>query len=203
MRLLPYRNLLRFGVLLTLLTVAASGAEQVDVSSVRFNSVRSPNGASGNWYEAAVNLTVRPKTGAPSQMVGRVRVSLLVAFELPASPGAERRLEYHRAEAECPALEPGRSDIRFYLPPEIVKRNSLHGDPKYWGVELVVDGKPLLASRAAYCSLLAGPDQRKTFQKSGVAEALVNEGVMLPQYLSPFANEYPRNTPSFVRKEPR
>lgn len=202
-RLMPFRAAVRFGVLLSLLSAAVEGAEQVDVTAVRFSNQRAPNGSPGNWYEAAINLTVRPQTGVPSQMVGRVRVSLLLGFELPAAAGAERRLEYHRAEVECPALEPGRADIRFYLPPEIVKRDSLHGDPKYWGVEVVVDGRPLPASRAAYSSLLAGAEQRKNFQKRGIAAAVANEGVLLPQYLSPFVNEYPRATPSFVRKEPR
>ena len=97
----------------------------------------------------------------------------MVGFELPATSGAERRLDYYRSEVECVALEPGRADVRFYLPPEIVKRDSLHGDPKYWGVEVTVEGKPLLASRAAYSSLLAGAEQRKNFQKRGAAAAIL------------------------------
>jgi hypothetical protein len=201
---MSYRNFPRVVAVFALLGAVAVGrAELVEVSAVRFGNLRAPNGSPGNWHEAAINLTVKPQTGAPSQMVSRVRVALLVGFELPATSGAERRLDYYRAEVECVALEPGRADVRFYLPPEVVKRDSLHGDPKYWGVEVAVEGKPLLASRAAYSSSLAGVEQRKNFQKRGAAAATVNEGVLVPQYFSPFVNEYPRATPSYVRKDPR
>jgi hypothetical protein len=112
-------------------------------------------------------------------------------------------LDYYRAEVECVALEPGRADVRFYLPPEIVKRDSVHGDPKYWGVEVAVEGRALPAARAAYSTSLAGAEQRKNFQKRGAAAAAANEGILVPQYFSPFVNEYPRSTPAYVRKDSR
>ncbi len=163
--------------------------------------MRAPTGATGNWFEATLALVAKPAPG--SQMVPRVRVSFLVAFELPAPAGGERRLEYYRAEAECVALEPGRADVRFYLPPEIVKRDQLHGEPKYWSVDMAVEGKPVAVGRAAYASSLAGAEQRKNFQKRVGVAAVVNDGLLIPQYLSPFLNEYPRATPSFVRKDGR
>ncbi len=178
-------------------------AEPVEVTTVRFSNVRAPNGSTGNWLEADVALNVRPAPGSVSQMVSRVRVALLLGFELPAPPGGGRRLEHYRAEVECAALEPGRVDVRFYLPPEIVKRDRLHGDPKYWGVEVRVDGKPLPASQGAYVAALAGAEQRKNFQKRAGAAAAANDGLLAPQYLTPFLNEYPRATPSFVRKDAR
>ena len=92
--------------------------------------------------------------------------------------------------------------MRFYLPAEIVKRDQLHGDPRHWGVELAVEGRPLPAGRSAYSSNLAGAEARLAFQKRAPAAA-VNDGVLVPQYLSPFAGEYPRATPSFVRREMR
>jgi hypothetical protein len=122
---------------------------------------------------------------------------------LPGPVGGERRLEYYRAEAECVALEPGRADVRFYLPPEIVKRDQLHGDPKYWGVELTAEGKPVPAAKGAYSTTLSTSDMRKNFQKRAATGAASNDGLLLPQYLTPFVNEYPRATPSFVRKELR
>lgn len=175
----------------------------MEVTTVRFTNVRAPTGSNGTWLEGTLGLTAKPGPGAPGQMVPRVKVSLLLAFELPATAGAERRLDYYRAEAECVALESGRSDVRFYLPPEIVKRDQLHADPKYWGVELAIDGKPVPAARAAYSGSLPGNEQRKNFQKRGSASAAANDGVLLPQYLTPFVNEYPRATPSFVRRENR
>lgn len=192
-------------VALSLALVAASvaAAQEVEVSSVKFANLRAPGGATGNWLEADVALNVRPAAGSPGQMVSRVRVALIVGFELPAPAGGERRIEHYRAEAECVALEAGRAEVRFYLPPELVKRDQLHGDPKYWGVELTAGGRPVAAGRAAYSATLATADQKKNFQTRAATAAAANDGLLQPQYLTPFAGEYPRTTPSFVRREPR
>lgn len=175
----------------------------VEVAMVKFSNLRAPGGSPGNWYEADIALNVRPAHGAPAQMVSRVKVSLLLAFDLAGASGPERRTESYRAEAECVALEPGRANVRFYLPAEIVKRDQLHGDPRQWGVEIAVDGRPLPAARPAYSGNLAAADARRAFQKRGATAAAGNDGVLVPQYLSPFAGEYPRATPSFFRRELR
>ncbi|MBL9188865.1 MAG: hypothetical protein JNK23_15385 [Opitutaceae bacterium] len=182
---------------------ATMAAADVEVSVVRFNSVRAPNGSAGTWLEADVALTVKPPPGAAGQMVPRVRVALTVAVESPGPAGGERRLDYYRSDAECVALEAGRANVRFYLPPELVKRDQLHGDPKYWGVEITAAGRPAAAVRAAYATSLANAEQRKNFQSKAAGAAAANDGVMLPQFLTPFSNEYPRATPSFVRREGR
>jgi len=101
------------------------------------------------------------------------------------------------------ALEAGRADVRFYLPPEVVKRDGLHGDPKYWGVELAVAGRPITAARGAYSATLTTAEQRKNFQGKGGQAAAGNDGILQPQYLTPFVNQYSRATPTFVRKEGR
>lgn len=180
-----------------------SFAQEVEVATVKFSSLRAPNGSAGNWLENEISLIVKPLAGTPGLMVSRVRVGVLLGFELPATAGASRRLEHYRAEAECVALEPGRASVRFYLPPELVKRDQLHGDPKYWGVELAVGGRPVPAVKAAYALSLASPEQRKNFQTRGAAAAAANDGLLLPQFLTPFVNDYPRATPSFVRHEVR
>lgn len=191
--------------ILALLLVISSvlRAQEVEVTTVRFANLRAPTGSNGTWMEADVQLNVRPGPTAPRDIVSRVRVSILIGFELPALAGGERRIEHYRADAECVALDAGRSDVRFYLPAELVKRDQLHGDPKYWGVELAVAGKVLQASRNAYSSSLHSADQRKNFQTRGGAAAAANDGLFQPQYLTPFVNEYPRATPSFVRRESR
>jgi hypothetical protein len=197
-----FRAVLASSAILGIATGIAA-AEEVEVTTVRFANVRAPSGSPGTWYEADVALTAKPSPGALGQMVSRVRVAMLIAFELPAAAGGERRLEQYRAEVECVALEAGRANLRFYLPPELVKRDQLHGDPKYWGVELSAGGRPLAPTRQAYSTTLAGAEQRKNFQRRAGAAAAANDGILLPQYLTPFANEYPRATPSFVRKEAR
>jgi hypothetical protein len=183
--------------------VAPSSNPEVEVSAVKFANLRAPHGSSGNWYEATIALDVRPVPSTSGRMVARVRVTLTLGFELPAPPGGERRMEFYRAEAECVALETGRSDVRFYLPPELVKRDQLHGDPKYWGVELAAAGRAIPAGRGSYASSLPVAEARKSFQTRAAAGAGINEGLLLPQFLTPFALEYARATPSFVRRESR
>ena len=180
-----------------------AAAQEVDVATVKFTNLRAPNGGPGNWLEADIALNVRPAPGSPGLMVSRVRVSLLVGCELPALAGGEHRTEYYRAWAECVALEAGRADVRFYLPPEIVKRDQLHGDPKYWQVEVIVGGRAQTMGRAGSSPALATAEARSNFLARNSAAAAPNDGLLLPQYLTPFAGEYPRATPSFVRREPR
>jgi len=181
---------------------AVFAAEEVDVSAVKFTpNVRAVSGA--NWFEADVELDVRPGPGETGRMVSRVRVTLAIEFDLPAVAGGERRTEMFRAEAECVALEAGRADVRFYLPPELVKRDQLHGDPRWWGVEVTAAGRPVPPGRASYSSTLATPDARKNFQARAATAAAANDGLLQPQYLTPFWNDFSRPTPSFVRRESR
>lgn len=185
---------------------AATGtrtADEVEVTSVKFSNLRAPTGSVGNWYEADVALEARPLASTSGRMVSRVRVTLTLGFELPAPAGGERRIEYYRCEAECVALESGRADVRFYLPPELVKRDQLHGDPKFWGVELTAGGRAVPAGRAAYSSSLPSGEARRNFQTRASTPVLANDGLMLPQFLTPFVNDYPRATPSFVRRDAR
>ncbi len=182
--------------------VGATAAE-VEVTGVKFSSVRPTNGAPASWLEAAVTLDAKPAGNLAGRMVSRVRVALAVAFELPAQAGAERRLEFYRAEAECVALETGRAEVRFYLPSELVKRDQLHGNAKYWGVEVAVAGRALPAGKGSFAPTLGSADSRKNFLTRAATAAAANEGLLVPQYLSPFAGDYPRATPSFVRREAR
>jgi hypothetical protein len=136
-------------------------------------------------------------------MVSRVRVSLLVGFELPAPTGGERRIEHYRAEAECVALESGRTSVRFFLPPEVVKRDRIRGAPRFWSVEVAVAGRAMAPSTAAFSSTLSTAEARRNFISVAGADAARNEGILLPQYLTPFIYEYTRTTPSFVRPAAR
>ena len=202
MRVLPRRLLGLLVPLALFCTIASTAvAEEVEVSGVKFATVRPPNGGNGTWLEADIALNVRPAPGSVGTMVSRVHVTLTLGFELPGGAGGERRIDHYRAEAECVALDAGRADVRFYLPPELVKRDQLHGEPKYWGVEVAVAGRPVPAGHAAYSTTLATADQRKNFQARATTAAAPNDGLLQPQYCTLFTGEYPRATPSFVRRE--
>ena len=199
--------MLRFTHLLVLLSalqaVVLAQSQEVEVANVRFTTVRAPLGSVGNWLEMDVQVMARPLPDAPGPMVSRVRVNVLLGFELPAPAGSERRLEHYRAAAECVALEPGRTSVRFYLPPELVKRDRLRAGPRFWGVELTVAGRPIAPATAAYAPALSTAEARRLFIAAASADAVRNDGILLPQYLTPFIYEYPRDTPSFVRPDAR
>ncbi|MBI5768169.1 MAG: hypothetical protein HZA93_10260 [Verrucomicrobia bacterium] len=191
-----------FALLAWLVVTPLLAVQDVEVALVRFSpNVRAASGA--NWFEADVQLEVKPPASAPGRMISRVRVAIFLQFELPAAAGAERRSEFYRAEAECVALEAGRADVRFYLPPEIVKRDQLHADPRWWGVEVAVASKPVPAGKGAYSATLTAADSRKNFLTRAAAAAAPNDGLLQPQFLTPFVHDYPRATPTFVRREAR
>ena len=181
---------------------APAPAPSVEVVNLRTNQVRPSNGGPA-WLETTLSLNVRPPGGGPAPVVAAVRVALLLAFELPGSAGGPRRTQAYAAAVECVALEPGRAEVRFYLPPEILKRDQIRGDPKFWGVELIAGGEALPAARTAYSANLGPPAARTEFQRRWAPAAAANDGILQPQHLTPFALEYPRSTPSVVRREPR
>ena len=59
------------------------------------------------------------------------------------------------------------------------------------------------AARSGYAASLPAAEARKSFQTRAAAGAAANDGLLQPQFLTPFAHEYPRATPSFVRRESR
>ena len=196
------RSLVSFSALACSVATSVVAAESVEVTTVRFGSARAPNGAPEPWFETEVVLAVAPPAEGGSRFVSRVRVGLVLGWELPAALGGSRRIDTYRAEAECVALEVGRASVRFYLPPELVKRDQLRGPPKLWQVTLHAGGRAVPPSRAASVAALAEAAAMRAFAVAVATGAPANDSLLLPQYLTPFASAYPRSTPSFVRREP-
>jgi len=147
-------------------------------------------------------LNVVPPPDAPGRMLSRVRVQLWVGIDSPPLTGSPVRTEYYRAEVECLALPSGRSEVRFYFPPEWVKRDQLQGAPRSWAVELAVAGRAVAPARAASATALGEPAARRAFLVAALAGAPTNDGLLQTQYFTPFAQEYSRSTVTFVRLEP-
>jgi len=185
-----------------LVVPAACGAEVVEVNTVRFALAHPVNNTAASWLEATVVLNVAPPANAPGHMVSRVRVLLAVSWESPALAGGSPRTEYYRSEVECVALPAGRSDVRFYFPPELVKRDHLQGSPRVWAVELAVEGRTLQPARGATAIALGEAAARRAYLSAVAIGAVANEGLLQPQYLTPFLLEYPRTTVTCVRREP-
>lgn len=182
----------------------AAGLSPIEVAKVRFSF---PNaGSKGKWCLTEVELQPRGGVGADNRMfLNRVKVTLSLgvnSVKLPA--GAKVPDTYYRASAEAVAVETtgGRSIFRFYLPPEIVKRDQITGDIKYYLVELTADGKPLKLEKENVSFLTLGtPQLVDSFKAKVASDSGINEGVLLPQYLTQFDNNTSLPAPSFIRLE--
>lgn len=175
---------------------AGEGA-RVEIQAVRFGQARAPGGGDA-WTEALVELAVVPNTdgGIYARWADRVRVALSLGVRTRAGDYA-----FYRASAEAVALESGRAMFRFYLPPEITRREQLAtAEPYAWMVEVAVDGKPLPASPRAVSGVLNTPEAVRSFKDRVARSSTSNDGVLVPQYESPFANAYAGETPTFVRR---
>lgn len=175
----------------------------VEVAGVKFNPVRA---GSGTWYETEVEIQARPGIAVDNkQFINRVKVTLnLGIFSVKAPAGSKVPDAYYRASAEAIAIEAtgGRSVFRFYLPPEIVKRDQITGDQKFYLIELFVDGKPLpLTKNHVPAATFSKPEIVESFRAKVTGEAGANDGILLPQYLTPFANAGSPPPPSFIRVE--
>ncbi len=192
-----------FSALVPASAQTASPPPPIKVATVRFNSLRAD---AGTWHVTEIELQPRGGEGAKNRnFIDRVKVTLnLGVFSVKAPAGAKVPDTYYRASAEAVAVEAtgSRAVFRFYLPPEIVKRDQITGDLKFYLVEVFVDGKPLpLDKESVSLTTLSKPEFVESFRGKVAGEAGVHDGILLPQYLTPFANAGSPPAPSFIRLE--
>jgi hypothetical protein len=181
-------------------SAVAQSADRVTVARVDFRLVRLPLAPQREWFEIMVELEARPADGAAGQVTERMRVALELSFEF-APVAAERRFEFYRTSAEVVGLMAGRNMVRFYLPPERVRRDALRGAPKYWRVLLTSSAGGSMTAVERFSETLANVSVWESFEQKLSGEAAKNHGVLLAQYLTPFATEYPESTPTYIRGE--
>ena len=177
------------------------GAEdRVEVANVRFNTLRPPDGSSDNWFEVDIELDVRPAASSPGRVTKQLRVVARLAYDRPGGENS-RRWEFFRASGELVGLAAGRAHVRFYLPPEIVKRDSLAGAPEFW--EVAISGKSLAQQNppGRMSPGLSVAEVQQGFRDKLATEGQANDGLLQVQYMTPFATAYPRSTPTYVRHE--
>lgn len=163
----------------------------VEVANVRFDRVRP------DWYQVDVEVDVDAAPGNTSRYVNRVGVTLHLGFKLV---GASGEFQFYRAEATAVALKHGRSHIRFYLPPEIVDRDRLTGAADFWTVDLRVGNEAMPRSSKQVSSSLPNPAALESFLAKINSEAAANDGILVPQFQSPYAwSQGSQAAPSFVR----
>jgi len=170
----------------------AALATMVSVQTVNFGSAQAPGG--GAWGEVDVELSIKPV--GSRQWADRVKVTLAIAYSV--DEGGKTSVKSYRATAEAVSLEAGGSPhFRFYLPPEVIKEYKLKDTADYYGIEITVGGVKLPPTKKNASSKLDTPDKLSHLLASGTE----NNGILLPQSLSPFAHDTNKSAPSFVRAE--
>jgi len=174
-------------------------AAQVEVTAVKFGTQRYGR---DTWLEVDVELLAKPGGRANAgEFVNRVRATLTVAFEATDARGLKKNT-FYRTSVEAIAIEGGaRSSLRFYLPPEVVKRDKLRTDADYYVVELEAAGEPQPAAKPSASQKFTSLDSVKNFLTKAQTDAVLNDGLLMPQYLTPFAGDPQKPTPTLLRRE--
>ncbi len=196
-------SLFVLGAGLARLNAQAPSAEPVlvEVANVRFDSNVRGLGPGENWYEVAIEVDAKPaKVSGSDRHVDRVRVTLNLGIENTVD-ASKNGFDFYRASAEAVALEGGKSTIRFYLPHEVVKRDGIRGDAKYYSIDLEAEGKQQPPSRKSFSNAFTTPASLQSFQSRASSESGANDGILQPQYLTPFAFASGKPSPSFIRTE--
>jgi len=182
---------------------AQTPAEPVlaEVTNVRFDSNLRGLGPGESWYEIAIEVTAKPdKPRGTDRHVDRVRVTLNLGIENTVDQ-SKNGFDFYRASAEAVALADGKSFFRFYLPHEVVKRDGISGDAKFYSIDIEAEGKQQPPSRKSFSGAFATPASLQVFQSRASSEGGPNDGIMQPQYLTPFAFSSGKPAPTFIRIE--
>lgn len=142
------------------------------------------SGPGGRWHETMIEVAARPAPENPTRHVSRVEVVLEIGYET--LRGGARGFEAYRAATTAVALPEGRSRFRFYLPPEVVARDRVNGDLRYWFVEIVVAGQPQPTTSRHVGAGLTSPAALERFRAEVGARATQNAGVLRPLHRTPF-----------------
>lgn len=189
----------------SLVSAQEGGRAAVEVRNVNFNLINA--GQRGNWHETEIQLDVRrannPEANNP-RFASNLQVTLYLCFQV--GRGDDAQLIYYTADVEVAAMEVGtRQDrVRFYIPPEIVKRDRIaRADPFAFMVELRADGNEIPLSgestRRVSSNLQSGEAVRNFLDQVG-SNARINDGILMPIYYTPFINDRRADdAPPFIR----
>lgn len=164
-------------------TLGASAADQpVEVSgSVDFKS------DVGNLKWNAIYIDLRanknPKPDAPNpQYVDDIEVTLTVGYDHGSS-----KFSFYQASMTLISLKQGeKKRIAFFIPREIVERDTLPREPDFWTIDIAIEGQelPMVKDRAS--SSVADAARLSSFKNAYSSKISETEGILMPAHLSPY-----------------
>lgn len=182
-----------FFALLGFLVVAAN-AQDVTVDKVKFNSLRD------YWVEIEIQLTCNGNSAPDARsdkFLENIKVKPYLAY--PKGESADEFV-YFTSEVEILVMEQrDKNNVYFYLPGAVMKRDRLKY-PKYFYVELEINGEIVPPSKSAFKGIdLTSIPNMKSMTESG---ADLNKDVLLPHYYTPFEQmKGVRDLPVFRRTD--
>lgn len=198
------RTLTRIACILLPVLLAHGALAQnapVDVRRVDFNRNEGPL----RWNNVVVEVQAleNPNPEAPnSRYVDNIKIIVTLGYEGPGDG-----FTFYRAEATLVTLQVRSSKkVGFWMPAEVVQRDNLPQEPRFWLVEIEVDGQPvdLIGNRRTFSSNFQNRQSIESFKSMASGQVGKTEGIFVPTYLSP--NPYVesgRDIPAFIRKEPK
>ena len=186
---------------LVALLLAIPSIASVGVREIEFNKVDEYS-SEGEWLECAIEVDVRrdasDRLRKRPEYIDDLVVNLTLGIEVESYRQRQRGFEFYTSEASLVSLKEGRHFVRFYLPPEVVERDRIGSGIRYFLVRLARTGETL----HEYASDdLRRPDIRESFLGRVEGESSKNDGLLLPQWKTPFVTAYSDDTPSFKGSE--
>lgn len=174
----------------------------VEVDRVAFSTERLGN--QGSWLRVGVTVRSNGDPAAPTKAAQRFANNVRVVFTMAYQGATDGEFFFYTSEATAVALEAGRThDFAFYLPYDLLnRRDGIQREPFGYLVELFVGDREMPLGRNSVDGRNVKPDTLQAFRDRAGREARINEGLLVPVYLSPFWE--PRiagNYPAFMRKQ--
>ena len=165
---------------------SVASAQDVTVDKVKFNTL------SKYWVEVEIQLSCNGNSAPDarsSKFLENIKVKPYLAY--PKGDSADEFV-YFTSEVEILIMEQrDKNNVYFYLPGAVMKRDGLKY-PKYYYVELEVNGNVVPPTNSAYKGVeLTSIPNMKSMTESGAA---VNEDVLLPVYYTPAERKKSRSS---------
>lgn len=197
---MPFSRIACF-VLLSLFCGSALAQKlPVEVSRVNFNNRTGPF----KWNNIVIQLQANENPDPQaynSKYVDNITVILTLGYETK----TKNEFVFYQSEATIITLETGKKkEMAFWMPYSVVERGNLSKEPKYWLVELEVNGQQLdllTSNNKSYSSGFTGRSSVEGFKSQASGKLSETEGILVPTYLSPNPYVESREPPAFIRKE--
>lgn len=185
-----YRQLLALTLfsIVSCIQAAALEVRRIEINEVGFDG-------SEKWMEYVIEIEVlrdsKDALRREPDFIDDLQVDFLVGIDSRESGGG---FEFYTSRALLVSLERGKHFVRFYLPPEVLERDEVEGEPYAYLIRLTRDGTNFVEMAS---DSLERSQVRKSFLGRIAKESARNRGILRPQNKSPFDKSYARSTPSY------